>query len=52
MGVPAERIVVDPLTGALGYGLEYTYSVMERIRTSAFTGDPHAGHADDRQYRL
>ncbi|HKD84118.1 MAG TPA: acetyl-CoA decarbonylase/synthase complex subunit alpha/beta [Terriglobales bacterium] len=40
MGVPAERIIVDPLTSALGYGLEYTYSVMERIRTSAFTGDP------------
>jgi len=40
MGVPAERILVDPLTGALGYGLEYCYSVMERIRTSAFTGDP------------
>jgi acetyl-CoA synthase len=39
MGVPAEKIVVDPLTGALGYGLEYTYSVMERIRTGAFTGD-------------
>ena len=40
MGVPAENIVCDPLTGALGYGLEYTYSVMERIRSSAFTGDP------------
>ncbi len=40
MGVPAERILVDPLTGALGYGLEYCYSVMERIRSSAFTGDP------------
>jgi acetyl-CoA decarbonylase/synthase complex subunit delta len=40
MGVSADRIVVDPLTGAIGYGLEYTYSVMERIRTSAFTGDP------------
>ena len=40
MGVPAETIVADPLTGALGYGLEYTYSVMERIRSSAFTGDP------------
>ena len=40
MGVAADRIVVDPLTGAIGYGLEYTYSVMERIRTSAFTGDP------------
>ncbi len=40
MGVQANRIVVDPLTSAIGYGLEYTYSVMERIRTSAFTGDP------------
>ena len=40
MGVQADHIMVDPLTGALGYGLEYTYSVMERIRSSAFTGDP------------
>ncbi len=40
MGVQADHILVDPLTGALGYGLEYTYSVMERIRSSAFTGDP------------
>ena len=39
MGMAADRIVIDPLTGALGYGLEYTYSVMERIRTSVFTGD-------------
>ena len=40
MGMPLEKIVADPMTGALGYGLEYTYSVMERIRTSAFVGDP------------
>jgi acetyl-CoA decarbonylase/synthase complex subunit delta len=39
MGVAPEKIVIDPYTGALGYGLEYTYSVMERIRTSAFAGD-------------
>jgi len=39
MGLAAEKIVIDAMTGALGYGLEYTYSVMERIRTSAFTGD-------------
>ncbi len=39
MGVAPEKIVMDPMTGALGYGLEYTYSVMERIRTGAFTGD-------------
>jgi acetyl-CoA decarbonylase/synthase complex subunit delta len=40
MGLAAGKIIIDPMTGALGYGLEYTYSVMERIRTSAFTGDP------------
>jgi acetyl-CoA synthase len=39
MGLDAAKIVIDPMTGALGYGLEYTYSVMERIRTAAFTGD-------------
>jgi acetyl-CoA decarbonylase/synthase complex subunit delta len=39
MGVAENKIVIDPLTSALGYGLEYTYSVMERIRTSAFAGD-------------
>ena len=39
MKVPPDRIVIDPLTGGLGYGLEYTYSVMERIRISALKGD-------------
>lgn len=36
---PPDRIVIDPLTGGLGYGLEYTYSVMERIRLQALDGD-------------
>ena len=39
MNVPPERIIVDPLTGGLGYGYEYTYSVMERIRLQALGGD-------------
>jgi acetyl-CoA decarbonylase/synthase complex subunit delta len=30
---------MDPNTGALGYGLEYTYSVMERLRLAALMGD-------------
>src|SRR5512136_711902 len=38
-GVPADRIVIDPYTGALGYGFEYSYSVMERIRYAALKGD-------------
>jgi acetyl-CoA decarbonylase/synthase complex subunit delta len=33
------RILIDPLTGGLGYGLEYTYSVMERIRLATLGGD-------------
>ena len=39
IGVPHDRIVIDPYTGALGYGFEYSYSVMERIRDSALKGD-------------
>jgi CO dehydrogenase/acetyl-CoA synthase delta subunit len=32
LGVPTNKIIMDPSTGALGYGIEYTYSVIERIR--------------------
>jgi acetyl-CoA synthase len=39
MGLPAESIVMDPTTGALGYGFEYGYSVMERLRIAALQGD-------------
>jgi len=35
MGFDKERIIMDPMSSALGYGLEYTYSVMERIRMAA-----------------
>ncbi|MDT8357839.1 MAG: acetyl-CoA synthase, partial [Methanomicrobiaceae archaeon] len=38
-GVERDHIVIDPYTGALGYGYEYSYSVMERIRLSALKGD-------------
>ncbi len=37
--VDLNRTLIDPLTGGLGYGLEYTYSVMERIRLAALGGD-------------
>jgi len=39
MNFPRERIVMDPLTGTLGYGIEYTYSIMERIRNDGLAGD-------------
>lgn len=37
MGFDKERIITDPMCSALGYGIEYTYSVMERIRLAALT---------------
>ncbi len=39
MDLKREQIVIDPLTGAMGYGIEYTYSVMERIRLTGLGGD-------------
>lgn len=37
LGVSEEKVIIDPTTGGLGYGLEYTYSVMERDRMAALT---------------
>ena len=37
LGVPLERIIVDPTTGGLGYGMEYSYSVMERLGMAALS---------------
>jgi len=37
MGFDKEKLITDPMCSALGYGLEYTYSVMERIRLAALT---------------
>ncbi|MEA3335769.1 MAG: acetyl-CoA decarbonylase/synthase complex subunit delta [Chloroflexota bacterium] len=39
VGLSQERILMDPSTGALGYGIEYGYSVMERLRLAALSGD-------------
>ncbi len=39
MGMPMERIIMDPTTGSLAYGIEYGYSVMERLRLAALQGD-------------
>ncbi|MEW6267479.1 MAG: acetyl-CoA decarbonylase/synthase complex subunit delta, partial [Thermodesulfobacteriota bacterium] len=32
LGITTQKILIDPTTGGLGYGMEYCYSVMERIR--------------------
>jgi len=29
---PLDRIIIDPLSSALGYGFEYTFSLMERVK--------------------
>ncbi len=39
MDFPLDRIVMFQTTGALGYGLEYTYSIQERERLAALGGD-------------
>jgi len=39
MGFPMESIVMHPSTAALGYGMEYVYSILERGRLAALSGD-------------
>ena len=39
MGVSAENIVMFQVTGGLGFGMEYAYSIMERTRLAALSGD-------------
>jgi acetyl-CoA decarbonylase/synthase complex subunit delta len=37
LGVPDELLVMDPTVSGIGYGLEYAYSVMERMRMAGLT---------------
>jgi len=39
MGLPLERILMDPTSAGVGYGMEYGFSVMERLRLAALQGD-------------
>ncbi|MCG8337917.1 MAG: acetyl-CoA decarbonylase/synthase complex subunit delta [Proteobacteria bacterium] len=39
MDITTNKIMIDPMTSSIGYGLEYTYSVMERIRLNGLGGD-------------
>lgn len=39
MGLSANKILMDTDMGGLGYGLEYGYSIMERIKLAGFDGD-------------
>ena len=42
--VEKERIVMDTTTAALGYGLDYAFTVMERARLAGLKGDPELNH--------
>ncbi len=39
VGLPLDKVIINPTVGALGYGLEYAYSIMERARLAALMGD-------------
>jgi acetyl-CoA decarbonylase/synthase complex subunit delta len=39
VGLALNRVLMDPTTAALGYGVEYGYSAMERLRLAALQGD-------------
>ncbi|MBS1195040.1 MAG: acetyl-CoA decarbonylase/synthase delta subunit [Methanomicrobia archaeon] len=42
--LPPESIVMDLTTVALGYGLEYSFTIHERARHDALMGDPELSH--------
>jgi len=37
LGVPDEQIAVDPTVSSIGYGIEYCFSIMERMRMAGLT---------------
>jgi acetyl-CoA decarbonylase/synthase complex subunit delta len=42
--LPKEDIIMDLTTAALGYGLDYAFTNMERARLAALMGDPELAH--------
>jgi acetyl-CoA decarbonylase/synthase, CODH/ACS complex subunit delta len=42
--LPREQIVMDPSTASLGSGLEFTYTLMARMRLAAMMGDSELQH--------
>ncbi|KLU67770.1 corrinoid/iron-sulfur protein small subunit [Desulfosporosinus acididurans] len=39
MGLALNKIVIDPMIGGLGFGIEYAYSIMERARLGSLAND-------------
>ncbi len=45
MGLAKDKAIIDPSTGALGYGLDYTYTIIERLKLAALQqGDEMTRH--------
>lgn len=42
--IPREQIIMDTTTAALGYGLDYAFTTMERARLAGLMGDPELQH--------
>ena len=42
--LPKENIIVDTTTAALGYGLDYSFTIMERTRLAGLMGDTELQH--------
>lgn len=38
-GLKQENIIIDPDTGCIGYGIDYGYSIIERIKQAVKSGD-------------
>ena len=52
LGVPDNSLVMDPTVSSIGYGIEYCYSVMERIRAAGLTqSDDKLQYPSDLQYQ-
>ena len=30
--LPTDKVVIDPMSSALGYGMEYSFTIMERVK--------------------
>ena len=41
LGQPLDKILIDTDIGGLGYGLEYGYSIMEKIKLEGLNGDTY-----------
>jgi acetyl-CoA decarbonylase/synthase complex subunit delta len=37
LGLAADRVLIDPSVGAVGYGVEYAFTVMQRLRLAALS---------------